>query len=140
MSISNITSLSHVIQLAVAPVFLLTGIGTILSVLVNRLARIVDRYRFLELQEISLTVSAEKKLLSKRAKLIHWAISSSSLGLLFVCMVIALLFIGEVVVIAGIIELIAPMFILAVLSVIVGLILFLREITIATDKIEVYLK
>jgi len=45
---SAIVGVSHVIQLAVAPVFLLTGVGAILSVLINRLARVVDRFRTLE--------------------------------------------------------------------------------------------
>ncbi len=45
--IENVTTASHVIQLAVAPVFLLTGIGAILSVLTGRLGRVVDRFRAL---------------------------------------------------------------------------------------------
>jgi hypothetical protein len=40
--------ISHTIQLAIAPVFLLTGVGTKLAVLTNRLARIIDRSRVLE--------------------------------------------------------------------------------------------
>jgi len=47
-TVSSITTVSHVIQLAVAPVFLLTGVGAILAVLINRLGRIIDRYRVLE--------------------------------------------------------------------------------------------
>lgn len=45
---SGLTEIAHVIQLAVAPVFLLTGVAGILSVLTNRLARIIDRARVLE--------------------------------------------------------------------------------------------
>lgn len=41
-------AVAYVIQLAVAPVFLLTGIGAILAVMTNRLARIIDRARALE--------------------------------------------------------------------------------------------
>jgi len=48
--VENISNVSHVIQLAVAPVFLLTGIGAILSVLISRLGRIVDRGRVLREQ------------------------------------------------------------------------------------------
>ena len=40
--------LGHIIQLATAPVFLLTGVGTNMLVLTNRLARIIDRTRVLE--------------------------------------------------------------------------------------------
>jgi len=43
-TVTSITTLAHVIQLAVGPVFLLSGIGAILAVLTNRLARVVDRY------------------------------------------------------------------------------------------------
>ncbi len=43
----NVTTISRVIQLAVAPVFLLTGIGAILAVLTGRLGRVVDRFRVL---------------------------------------------------------------------------------------------
>ena len=42
-----VTTIAHAIQLAVAPVFLLTGVASILSVLTNRLSRIIDRSRFL---------------------------------------------------------------------------------------------
>jgi hypothetical protein len=45
---AEISTVAHVIQLAVAPVFLLTGIGAILSVITNRIARIVDRSRAIE--------------------------------------------------------------------------------------------
>ena len=45
---ASVTTVAHVIQLAVAPVFLLTGVGAILAVLINRLARVVDRFRVLE--------------------------------------------------------------------------------------------
>lgn len=41
----SITTVAHVIQLAVAPVFLLTGVGTILHVMTSRLSRIIDRFR-----------------------------------------------------------------------------------------------
>ena len=44
-----VTAIAHAIQLAVAPVFLLTGVASILSVLTNRLSRIIDRSRFLHL-------------------------------------------------------------------------------------------
>jgi hypothetical protein len=44
----QISDIGHVIQLAIAPVFLLTGVATKLTVLTNRLARIIDRSRVLE--------------------------------------------------------------------------------------------
>jgi hypothetical protein len=41
-------AVAHAIELAVAPVFLLTGIGAILAVMTNRLGRVIDRARVLE--------------------------------------------------------------------------------------------
>jgi len=45
---TRISAIAHVIQLAIAPVFLISGVATLLSVLANRLGRIVDRARVLE--------------------------------------------------------------------------------------------
>ena len=74
-----VTAIAHAIQLAVAPVFLLTGVAGILSVLTNRLSRIVDRSRFLHRNLLSAIeknpdIQVEMKSLKKRAHLIHWAI------------------------------------------------------------------
>src|SRR6478752_4219454 len=77
----TITSIAHLIQLSVAPVFLLTGVGSILSVLAARLGRIVDRSRVLEanMPNVSGTQQAlahlELSRLSRRAGLINWSIS-----------------------------------------------------------------
>jgi len=45
---NQIDEIAHIIQLSIAPVFLLTGVGTLLNVLSGRLARIIDRARALE--------------------------------------------------------------------------------------------
>jgi len=47
---TGINAVAHAIQLAVAPVFLLSGIGAVLAVLTNRLSRIIDRGRALDSQ------------------------------------------------------------------------------------------
>jgi hypothetical protein len=139
---SSITTVSHVIQLAVAPVFLLSGVGAILAVLINRLGRIVDRYRFLEsakpkAEEGEETVGqVEMAILSRRARLIHWAISLCTIGALCICIVVATLFIGSMMHV-GVSQVIALMFIAAMLALIAGLLSFLREITLATGSIHV---
>ena len=141
-SISSISTVSHVIQLAVAPVFLLSGVGAILAVLINRLGRIVDRYRVLENNnsgaaagEENLT-QLEMAILARRARLIHWAISLCTVGALFICIVVAALFIGSMLHVS-VSQLIALMFVGAMLSLIAGLLSFLREITLATGNIHV---
>ena len=91
----------HVIQLAVAPVFLLSGIGVILTVLTNRLARIIDRARLLEerLGEVAVArhadMRAEMSRLAHRAWMVNLALTLATSSALLVCLVIALLFIGS---------------------------------------------
>ncbi len=141
-SISSISTVSHVIQLAVAPVFLLSGVGAILAVLINRLGRIVDRYRVLEHNNSGAAAGEESlrrlemAILARRARLIHWAISLCTVGALFICIVVAALFIGSMLHVS-VSQLIALMFIAAMLSLIAGLLSFLREITLATGNIHV---
>lgn len=141
-ALTDITSIAHVIQLAVAPVFLLTGVGAILSVLVNRLGRVVDRYRVLErahpeAQAPALAViDTEMAALKRRARLIHWAIGFCTGCALLVCVVIATLFVGSIAG-AGMPGAIAALFVAAMLSLVVGLLCFLREIALATGSIHV---
>jgi hypothetical protein len=141
-ALSGIPDVAHVIQLAVAPVFLLTGVGAILAVLVNRLGRVVDRFRALErgLQELQgpalSSAQDEMNVLSRRARMVHWAIGLCTGCALLVCIVIATLFIGTITAIKTPVT-IATLFILAMLSLVAGLLCFLREIALATGKIHV---
>jgi hypothetical protein len=141
-ALSGINDVAHVIQLAVAPVFLLTGVGAILSVLVNRLGRVVDRFRVLEqnlpaVSEASLvSLQIEMAILARRARMIHWAIGLCTGCALLVCMVIATLFIGSITAVE-MPAVIAILFILAMLTLVAGLVFFLREIALAKGSIHV---
>ncbi|HVL76635.1 MAG TPA: DUF2721 domain-containing protein, partial [Noviherbaspirillum sp.] len=83
-------NIGNTIQLAIAPVFLLTGVGTNLAVLTSRLARIIDRSRVLEDRLAadggtppSAAVADELHALYQRASLINRAITlSTACGLL----------------------------------------------------------
>ncbi|MDB5764443.1 MAG: hypothetical protein JWQ21_3438 [Herminiimonas sp.] len=127
---------SHIIQLAIAPVFLLTGVGTNLLVLTNRLARIIDRSRVLE-DRIDTDKSAqadcvaELKILYRRTHLINRAITLSTTCALFICVVIAALFVGDALGL-GLAKFIATLFVLAMLALIGSFIYLLREIFIST--------
>jgi hypothetical protein len=141
-TLTDITDVAHVIQLAVAPVFLLTGIGAILSVLINRLGRVVDRFRALENLPADIAetarngANAEMNRLARRARMVHWAIGLCTSSALLVCIVIATLFVGAAtgVQTPGII---AALFIVAMLALVVGLLCFLREIALAKGSIHV---
>lgn len=132
---TSITSVAHVIQLAVAPVFLLTGVGAILGVLINRLGRVVDRFRVLETHADSTATAPEMRRLSRRARMIHWAVGLCTTCALLVCIVIAALFVGSI---TGVelSTLIAVLFIAAMLALVAALMCFLREITLAKGSIH----
>lgn len=129
--------IGHIIQLAIAPVFLLAGVGTKLTVLTNRLARIIDRSRILEgimhagTSSVHGDINVELASLYRRAHLINRAITlSSSCGLL-VCIVIAALFIGSALNLA-LANFIALCFVLCMFSLIGSFVYLLREIFVAT--------
>ena len=82
----------HLIQSAVAPVFLLSGVGVTLGVLTNRLARIVDRARFLELQASTDSTSNSLRVLARRAHYINIAIALCTVSALLVSLVVMTLF------------------------------------------------
>lgn len=137
-SLANIPTVAHAIQQAVAPVFLLTGIGSILNVLAGRLSRVVDRSRLLnEMQgEAAEKHRDEIRILLLRARWNHWAISLCTVSALCICLSIAALFIGAElrVDLSGTVSL---LFVAAMLTLISGLLCFLREIALATGVLDV---
>lgn len=142
LATSNISDTARVIQLAIAPVFLLSGVSALLAVLSSRLGRTIDRARTLE----SLLEGAEEKrlarmheelgVLSRRAKLIYRAIALGVITALLVCGVIASLFISAFtrfdvsLVVAG-------LFVAAMAALILTLLLFLREVFLATRVLRI---
>jgi hypothetical protein len=135
-SATDVTTVAHVIQLAVAPVFLLTGIGAILNVITNRLARIVDRSRVLGNSDGQIKPAQKKEvtLLTRRTRWVHWAVSLCTMSALLVCIVIAALFLGAV---TGFdpSRTVSLLFILAMFALISGLLCLLREIFLATGNL-----
>jgi hypothetical protein len=141
VSTQTLYDISHVIQLSVAPVFLLTSIGTILGVLSSRLARIVDRARALnELLENASehripAIRGEMHTLARRRQLINLAITSGTTAALLVCVSIATVFLG-VVLKAGVAGAVASLFILAMAAFVAALVFFLREILLAVRSLH----
>jgi hypothetical protein len=137
-SAADVTTVAHVIQLAVAPVFLLTGVGANLAVIMNRLARIVDRSRVLS-NSSDQKQSAQKEkmaMLALRARWVHWAVSLCTMSALFICIVIAALFVGSEISMDPS-RVVSLLFISAMLTLISGLLCFLREISLATGSIGI---
>ena len=137
-----VSTIAHLIQLAIAPVFLLAGIGAILNVLAQRLARVVDRARALEAEYGGLSeadrarAGEELGLLDRRMTVVNQAISACTASALFVCLVVAILFVADLASF-GWGQPIAILFIIAMALLIVGLLLFLWEIRLARRAIRI---
>lgn len=142
LNINTIGEVSHVIQLAVAPAFLLTAIAAMMTVMTNRLARLIDRARMLEGRlenapgESIELLHTDLGTLSHRAKLINIAITLCTTTAIMICTVIAILFLGNFFQFNMSIP-IALLFILAMMVLVTGLIIFLREIFIATKNLRI---
>jgi hypothetical protein len=137
---SSIPELAHVIQLAVAPVFLLTALSTMLAVLTNRLARVVDRTRKLEVfilehPERSSQPRNELSILFRRTVLCNRAISLCTLTALLICTVIGLLFVSELMGFNATYG-VAALFVVSMGTFIFALLSFLREIRVASAALE----
>jgi type IV secretory pathway VirB6-like protein len=135
---NSIEAIAEVIQLAVAPVFLLAGIAGLLGVLSTRLARIIDRARVIERRipqaksdQQRTVMRRETKVLWRRIALINWAIRLCISGALSVCLVIMALFLGEFVAV-NISVIVAVLFVLAMVLIVSGLMFLLSEVNLST--------
>jgi hypothetical protein len=139
---TDIALIARSIQLSLAPVFLLSGIGVLLGVLTNRLARVVDRARPLEDQlatadsATGAEIRARLVLFARRARLMNAAITFSTVSALLVALVVALLFMSAFIrfnLAVGV----SALFVLAMIALVVALICFLAEIRIATTALRI---
>lgn len=142
MNSPNIMAVAQIIQLAVTPVFLLAGIGGILNVVAARLARVVDRVRSLE-GHIPVAEAEERAeeimelaILDRRMTYCHWAIGLSVASALLICMVVMILFVADLVHMNFAVP-VSLLFVAAMVSLTIGLLLFLAEVTVATRFVRV---
>lgn len=143
ISSDTVTDVARAIQLALAPVFLLTGIAGLLNVMTNRLARIVDRARALGENPILAVLPGQESLrirlqrLERRRHFTSIAITSCTIAALLLCMVVATLFF-EAMLDARLSGIVGVLFTGSTLALVVGLAYFLREVHLATQtRIEV---
>ena len=141
---TDINQITHVITLAIAPVFLLTAVGTLMGVLANRLARIVDRIRVLEdkLHELGLgeLMPARNELenLRRRLRLIYSAVACAVFCALFVGLLIIVAFIDAFMSI-NLAKVVGLLFVMAMVAFIGSLVVFLREIFLAVAHTRKYM-
>jgi hypothetical protein len=141
-AIMSFGDVAHAIQLALAPVFLLTGIAGLLNVMAGRLARIIDRGRSLTEQELpqhlqkSEGLHKELSRLERRRHFASSAITACTCSALLVCLVVAVIFL-QVLLQVEFKWVISSLFTASTLTLIVGLAYFLREVHLATRTVRI---
>ena len=134
----HVPEIAGVIQLAVAPVFMLTAVGTIIAALNIRLGRAVDRRRDLEERLAGMSTEEaplardELAVIARRIRFVYLAILFAVISGLFICLLIAGAFLGAFVR-ADLSYTLGAMFVFAVLALVCGLLFFLREIFLAVS-------
>jgi CBS domain containing-hemolysin-like protein len=142
MDTGGLNSVAHLIQLSVAPVFLLAAVAGLLNVFVGRLVRIIDKIDKLQLFEekkrqtdpqyqLSEKMQSRKLFLLKRLKSTNYAIALSTSAGLMVALVIVTMFLSALFDFDNS-TVIAAFFILAMFFLIAALLLFLKEISYTT--------
>jgi hypothetical protein len=132
---------AHVIQSSLAPVFLISGVGVMLGVLTNRLARIVDRARAMEEQiekEAQRVADLDERLrvLARRARYISSAITMCAVSALLIALVVVSLFANAFLAVE-LSAVIAILFVAAMIALTVAFLAFLIEVRIATAAIRI---
>ena len=139
---TSVTTVAQIIQLSVAPVFLLAGIGAFLNVCAGRLSRIVDRARTVEVALLGSRGAehdrhlGEIRTLDRRMAMVSWAIFFSVLAAVLICLVVAILFASALThTHAG--TAVALLFIATMASIGLGFSVFLLETRIGSRSVRV---
>lgn len=138
----SVSTVAEIVRLALAPVFLLSGIGAFLNVLASRLSRIVDRSREIEPRLLASRGAehdrwvGDLKILDRRMRLISWATGLSVTSAILTCLVVILLFAANIVRTRLGTE-IAWLFMASMVAIGGGFAVFLVETTIAARAVRV---
>ena len=143
---TNVNNVSHLIQLSVAPVFLLAGVAGLLNVFTGRLSRIIDKVDKLDKYEDEhqlipkkdedvLKLKLRRKFLTMRMRNTNLAILFCTSTGLLIAMVIVTMFLSAIFQFKDSFFIVL-LFISAMLCLIISLFLFLREIFYTTSFIK----
>lgn len=141
VTLAALNDVGQAIQLALAPVFLLTGIAGMLNVMTGRLSRIIDRAREISQRDTmgrtKEQVAMELNGLERRRHLAGIAITSATFSALLVCILVTALFV-DVLFDINLNLFIGLLFAASSLALVIGLGYFLREVQLATNTIKLY--
>ncbi|HWJ59922.1 MAG TPA: DUF2721 domain-containing protein [Sphingomicrobium sp.] len=138
----EVEAVADTVRLALAPVFLLSGIGAFLNVCASRLSRIVDRSRDIEPRLLA-SRSAEHdrwlgeiRVLDRRMSLVSSAITLSVISAVLTCIVVALLFAARLLD-APVGSIIATLFVGAMVAIALSFAIFLVETRLGARSVRV---
>lgn len=137
-----VTDVTHAMQLALGPVFLLNGIGVLLAMLTTRLARIIDRARNLEARLMAATeqdrveIHRVLRFTSRRGRLVNRAITLGTVAALLVALVVALLFAAAFLGGFPTAPVVAVLFVACMGALVGSLLCFLIEVRMATQALR----
>ena len=138
----SVSTVAEIVRVALAPVFLLSGISAFVNVLASRLSRIVDRSRTIEPQLLASRGAdhdrwlGDLKVLDRRMSLINWATGLSVTSAVLTCLVVVLLFAANLTGTHSGTE-IAWLFMASMLTIGAGFAVFLIETTIAARAVRI---
>ena len=146
LTLNEVNTVSHLIQLSVAHVFLLAAVAGLLNVFTGRLARIIDKVEKLDamienkkttdaIPSARVCVKVRRLSLTTRMQNINHSISLCTMTGLLIALVIVTMFLSSIMQFDGSV-IIATLFIFAMLSLITSLILFQKEIFFTTSFIK----
>jgi hypothetical protein len=138
----TVAAVADIVRLAVAPVFLLSGIAAFINVCASRLSRIVDRSRQVEPLLLASRGDeherwlGELRVLDRRMSLVSWAISLSVLSAVLICAVVVLLFSASLTRL-DVAATIAWLFICSMIAIGAGFAVFLVETRVGSRAVRV---
>lgn len=139
------TALIQILQTAISPVTLISGVGLLVLSMTNRFARTTDRARELaraarrESPDLAANLHVQIQILYRRSRLLLYAISLALASVFFISVVIVSLFIGSVLNVDQHIW-IGLLFTLSLISLTASLALFIRDMTLALQALKLELK
>ena len=143
MEATTLPHLIPVLQLAIGPVILISGVGLLLLSMTNRFGRITDRTR--ELVEVVRTVETpatpvdeQIRVLVRRGRLVRTAILLATLSVFFAALLIIVLFLA---VLLGVDAAwpVGVLFIASMVSLVAGLVPFLMDVNLSLAALQLEL-
>lgn len=141
MPFTSVNSLIPILQVAIGPVILVSGVGLLLLTMTNRLGRVIDRARILaqeqrdNLQADSSRILSQLEILTRRAELIRRAITLSSVSVLFAALLVITLFFTALFQLETAIF-ISVLFMICMLSLIASLIYFIQDLNLSLTALK----